>query len=206
MAGLVQNPELIVTTRAEATNFELGGEEKRVQHEIVNKIKVATEVGVNAHLLYSEGPLANSGPIQPVVGSVTTYTLVLQATNTTNTAKNVEVTVELPRYVSLRDIFIPENADIDYDERGRTVTWSLESLEPGIGYTKPVKEVFLSLSYEPSLNQVGTTPDIVEEIKINAIDVFAEIPVQNSIRNLDTRLDKDPALEFKSPLVREASL
>lgn len=204
MAGLMQNPELVITTRAEATNFELGGEEKRISHEIINRVKVATEPTVNAYLLHSEGPLVNSGPIQPVVGTLTTYTLVLRAGNTTNTIKNTEVSFTLPRYVSLREIFIPEDADIDYDERSRTVTWRVGEIEPGVGFTKPHKEVFLSLSFEPSLDQVNLSPDIVENIEINAVDVFAEVPVRNTMPDLNTVIRQDA--QFISGNVQEASL
>ena len=204
LAGLVQNPAFVLTARAEGTNFALGGEEKRVQHSIDTQVKLSTEVDIDAYLLYSSGPLTNRGPTEPVVGTVTTYTLVLQATNTTNRVEDVRVTARLPRYVSLRDIFVPADSNIAYDERSREITWAIKSLEPGIGHTRPAEEVFLSLSFEPSLQHLDSSPDLVEDIRIQASDVFAGVSVNNRTRNLDTQLTRDPAFDGRGTVKASA--
>ena len=196
LVGRVTEPEISLSIEAEATNFELGGEETRVNSQTNQRIKIATEPVINTYLLHSTGPLPTDGPIEPQVGQITTYTLVAQVSNTTNPLEETLVRMTLPRYVEFQENLIPQSADVDYDRRTREIIWRPGPIEPGTGYTKPAQEIFLSLTFEPSLDQLQSIPVLVKEIKMQALDQFTQVIVTDTALDLTTELVQDPAFDL----------
>ena len=191
LAGLVENPEMTIVVGMEATSFEEGGTEQKVKQEITKRITIATDVAVAQELLYSEGPLENSGPIQPTVGEKTTYTVHWQVANTTNKISGVEVSAVLPAYVTFKNVVAPSDQSVTFDERSRTVTWSTVEMSAGLGYSLDPAEVFFTVEVEPSLNQVGDNIDIVGDIAVEATDEFTKIKVVGGNGDLDSRISSD---------------
>jgi len=191
LAGVVENPEMTVTVGMEATSFEEGGTEQKVRQEITKRITVATDVAVAQELLYSDGPLENTGPIQPTVGEKTTYTVHWQVANTTNKISDIEVSATLPAYVTFKNIIAPSNQNVIFDERTRTVTWSVSEMVAGLGYSLDPAEVFFTVELEPSLNQLDDNLDVVNDITVEATDTFTKIKVSGGNGSIDTQISSD---------------
>lgn len=198
------NPEFTITLEGRGTNFDSGDLNQGVRSEISKRVKIASTLGINAYLLHSSGPFENSGPMYPEVDTETTYTLVLEASNSTNRLEEVEVRAQLPPYVSLREVMEPTDAQVDFDTRAREIIWNIGTLRPGVGYTGNSRRIYLSLSYEPSANQINRVPNIVEDIRITGMDSFTDTQVQAEEQSLDIELEEDEEYDiFANPSVRE---
>ena len=136
------------------------------------------------------------------MGTNTTYTLVLEVGNSTNTVNEGLVTFTLPRYVSMRELLAPQDANVSFDERSRVVSWDIGTINPGVGYTTSDKTLYLSLDYEPSLEHVNRAPELVQNITIRGVDSFTGTQVSDNTETLNTNLEQDPAFGFTSPQVR----
>lgn len=206
-ADLVQNyvnPAFTMVVQAQGTNFDSGALEEQVSSEIVKQVRISSQPGIDAYLLYNSGPFENTGPMIPEVETETTYTLVLEASNSTNRIEDTQIRATLPSYVSLRDIMQPSNANVEFDTRTREIIWNAGTLNPGVGYTGNAKRVYLSLAFEPSANQVGRVPDIVEDISLEAQDSFTQTTVRAGANDLSSRLDQDPEYDpLVDPGIRE---
>ncbi len=197
LRGVTVNPELRLDVEAVGQRFSEGGESQKVSTTISKKIKVETEPGIEAYLLYSDGPLENTGPVPARIGATTTYTLAVALINTTNHIRDGLVSIELPPYVTVRDIFEPQREQVDFDSRNRTVLWRPEHIEPGRGYTTESKMLYLSLAFEPSLSHKNRVPDIAHSIRFEGIDVFTNTRVEAQAGNVNAGLDRDSRHAFQ---------
>lgn len=203
LAGLVQNPELIIDVQAEATNFEEGGNERTITSTTKKRIKLETDLAIAQTLLYSVGPLENSGPIQPTIGRDTTYSVRWQLSNSTNKVEQAIVTAELPAYVSFQNIVAPADKAVTFDPRTRTVTWLADEITPGAGYSTPAEEVYFTVQFEPSLGQLNTIPVLVEDVSVVGSDTFTSTQVGAEAFRLNTLLTQDPDFREGSARVKE---
>ncbi len=202
-AGMVTNPELVIDLVARATNFEQGGEEKKIQVQKRTRITLATDAFVDQSVLYSVGPLQNVGPTTPTVGEVTTYTVRWQIKNTTSGIQNTTLSAKLPPYVSFANQIAPSEENIQYDSRTRTVTWNAGDIEPGVGFSSPTKEAFFTIGFEPSLNQVNQSPVLIEDVSLQATDAFTGITITTDDSEHTTRLGEDPNFVSANARVQE---
>ena len=85
--------------------------------------KVASTVNFTATTLHASGPILNSGPIPPLVGKATTYTVQWTIANSGNDITGAQVSATLPSYVTFSNQESPAGSLI-YDDTGSgTVTW-----------------------------------------------------------------------------------
>jgi len=201
-AGIIKNPEMLVTFEAEATNFEQGGDEKKVSAATTKRIRVATDAFVNQDVFYSVGPLINSGPKQPTVGQETTYSVRWQIKNTTNDLKDVQVSAKLPPYVSFSKQVAPADQLVQFDARTRVVTWNVGEVVAGAGYSNPEREVYFTVSFEPSLDQINQSPVIIESAVLQAQDTFADVEIKADDLRQDIKLFDDPEYDREEGKVR----
>lgn len=183
-----QEIELVVTLtgRAQGTSGVLKVSETRL-------VKIASEVALSAKSLYSTGPFVNRGSIPPQAEKETTYTITLSASNTRNDIEDVVITGQLGANVQWAEEVSPPNSPfISYNESNRTVTWSLDKLPSGVGFTVPSREVSFRVSLIPSLGQVGGVPVLVGNLVLTGVDSFTNSPVRVTHPAVTTMISTDP--------------
>ncbi|MFW0871312.1 MAG: hypothetical protein ACKKL4_02565 [Patescibacteria group bacterium] len=190
------NPEFSITFDGEGTNFDSGDLNQKVRSRMSKKVKIETTARINAYLLHSSGPFENIGTMFPQVDKETSYTLVLEVSNSTNRIEDTKVYMTLPPYVSLREMMQPQDAQVDFDARSRELVWHTGTVNPGVGYTGNFKRIYLSLIFEPSANQLRKLPVLVQDIRLTAQDSFTETEVKASTRNLTSELEQDPEFDM----------
>lgn len=156
-------------------------------------VKIASEVSLLARSLYSAGPIVNRGSIPPKAEEETTYTIALAVSNTRNDIEDVVVTGQLGANVQWAEETSPPNSSsISYNESTRTVTWTIDMLQSGTGFTMPSKEMYFRVSLIPSLGQVGGVPVLVGNITLTGYDSFTNSPVRVTHPAVTTRISSDP--------------
>jgi len=136
------------------------------------KTKVKSKLVVLQKGFYDDDYFGNSGPNPPKSGQTTTYTIIWQAKNYYNDAKNIKVRAILPSNVSLTGKISPEleSSKFLFDSQSREVVWNVSDMEAGKG----VLDVPPAIAFQVSLNGSSSQEQIIGEAKITGQDQWVE--------------------------------
>lgn len=151
----------------------------------VNSRLVALQRG----LYQDNGVFGNSGPIPPVVGQSTTYTIEWQVNNFYNDVKNVKVRATLPSNVSLTGKISPDDqiSNFSFDNASREIVWSVaDDLTAGTGVSTMAPNVFFQISLTPS--QTGGAITLINKPRITGEDQWTGRNIIWEGQALDTTL------------------
>lgn len=174
--------------------------ESQVQEEIVGTvqsiIKVASEITLRSEVGYNTTSLADTGPIPPVVGENTTYTVTLLAENGSNEVLNTTVLTDLPTYVTWISKTSGDGT-FDYNPTTRELEWSVGKLSAN---GKAVGSFQVSIL--PSVSQIGRTPTLVRGQQLRAEDNFTNTIVRASKDALTTEMPQETGYDRDNGVVR----
>jgi len=200
-AGLT-NPTIVLNFLVTGRRLDYaGGSADDILFSDVRKVKITTNPQLFAKALYYVGPFQNSGPIPPKAEQETTYTITWTVVNPLNNLTNTLVTATLPPYVKWLAMVSPDKEKIDYDSSTGLLVWNVGNIPAGAGVVSPAREVSFQVSLLPSVNQIGTPPNLIGETTINAKDSFTLTAVSNSFLALNTRLTSDPYFKVSTETV-----
>jgi hypothetical protein len=182
---LIKNPH--IDMHVVISGDRLGSDSSTVTSEEDLTVKIGTNVGIKAKTLRDVGPFTNTGPLPPKADKETTYTVTLSLSNTTNDIKNTVVTTTLPVGVEWKNETSPSGEKVSYDSSSRTVTWNVGNVSAGIGYGYAPREASFKVGLTPSINQIGTTPNLTTSVNVSALDTYTEKQVSSSASELNTR-------------------
>jgi hypothetical protein len=99
----------------------------------------------------------NYGPVPPLVGAATTYTVIWQVSNDLNVVKNARVTASLPTNVTLSAL-LPEGEfnHFSLDPASKKVSWSIASIP-----AKGTATLYIQLTLTPDASQSGNLANII---------------------------------------------
>jgi len=161
--------------------------------------KLNSKLVLETRGLYTSDSIANSGPIPPVVGEETTYTIYWTALNVLNDVMDASVTAVLPTNVSMTGKMSPENSNLVYNERNNTLTWNIGDIPGGTGITSEPKEVIFQIRLTPLPGQVANEAQLIGPAKFSAKDLFTEQNLELTVKEKTTYLTEDSTinLEYK---------
>jgi len=167
LAG-VSNPTVTLTVSVSGTNNGSGnGTPQTLTSTLTRTIKVGTQVALSSTLARTGGAITNTGPVPPVAGTETTYTVQWSAKNALNSVGGAKVSAVLPDYVKFTGKLDPANSGITYNDATHTVTWTVGDL--GSGATNAAS---FQVSILPSSSQNGTSPVVVGTASFTGTDRF----------------------------------
>ncbi len=162
------------------------------------------DVKLNSKLLFSmsgyftDQTISNAGPVPPVVGQPTTYTVHWIAGNVSNDVSDAQVTATLPTNVSMTGIIKPDGADLTYNDRTNQLIWNIGKISAGTGVISPSDEVDFQVKLIPQPQQVGETADLIGPAKFSATDSFTGQNLTATSDKLTTYLPNDPTVGASS--------
>jgi len=165
LAG-VPNPTITLSISVAGTQSG-GGSAQTLTSTLTRTIKVGSEVSLTGALSHTGGMITNTGPVPPVAGTKTTYTVKWTAKNALNSVGGAKVSATLPDYVTFTGVLDPANSAITYNDATRTVTWNVGDL--GSGATSAAG---FQVSVLPSASQNGTSPIVVNAATFTGTDRF----------------------------------
>jgi hypothetical protein len=190
---LTKNPEINIDISVTARRPGESGVPEEIKSTVTKKIKVGTELAMNATSLYYVGPFINSGPLPPQPEKETTYTITWTLTNTSNDVSNAQVTAYLPPYVSWNNKISSASERITFDEKTNKITWNPGTISAGTGMSKPSRAASFQVTLFPSTNQEGETPALVTDIVYSGTDSFTDVSISNTYgKEITTRMTNDP--------------
>jgi hypothetical protein len=182
---LIKNPH--IDMHVAISGDRLGTDSSTVTSEEDLTIKISTNLGIKAKSLRDAGPFVNTGPIPPKADKETTYTITWSLSNTTNDIKNTIVTTSLPVGVEWKGETSPSGEKVSYDSSSRIVTWNVGNVSAGVGYGYAPREASFKVGLLPSINQIGTSPNLTATINATASDTYTEKQVNSFATELNTR-------------------
>ncbi|MBI5139222.1 hypothetical protein HZA26_01285 [Candidatus Nomurabacteria bacterium] len=190
--GMLSEPSISIEVSISGKQALAGYEVKELKDSESKKIRVSSDVGLVAKILYYSSSSANTGLIPPKVGKETTYTVSWSISNTSNNISKTEVRSTLPSWVKFVGLVSPTTEDLTFNAFTKEVVWDVGSVKKGAGITDKAKEVFFKISFTPSLSQVDTIPTLVRDTVLTGHDDFANVDVRISKNSLSTNLTSDP--------------
>ncbi|MFZ1655002.1 MAG: hypothetical protein WBO92_02160 [Candidatus Moraniibacteriota bacterium] len=133
----------------------------------------------------------NIGPIPPVVGQETTYTLNLRVASTLNAIEDARVVLAIPGQVRYLKTFASGQGAVIYNDRTGEIFWNIGTLAPGIN--RPV-ELAIQISLTPDPSQVGGVPKLVNSAVFTGKDIWSGEMLQSAIAGKSIALREDPKL------------
>jgi len=96
----------------------------------------------------------------------------LDMQNTTSDLKNVKLLADFPSGVSWERQIYPEGDNLEFHKRSNEMEWTVGSVKAGTGFVSPAEKAEFIISVTPSVNQVGHTIDLIDNMRVNADDIF----------------------------------
>lgn len=169
---LFRNPEIQIDITVRGKRLSDAQVPEEITSTLTRRILVASDLTLFGEVLYSTGPLGNSGSIPPQAEQATTYTIHLQVTNSSNRIADGKVITTLPSYVEWMNVVSPASEELIYNPIGGEITWNLGEISEGVGTSLSPREVYFTVRMVPSISQIGQTPILVNQQRISGFDRF----------------------------------
>lgn len=187
------NPTLNFSVSVSGKRAQETGVPEELSSIVTKSARVSTSANLSGRVVRYAGPFAVSGPIPPKADKETTYTVVWNIDSTVNAINNAEVSASLPVNVKWLGKTDPEGADISYDTKTGSILWRAGEVSANTASSGGRKTVSFQVSLEPSINQVGSVPVLVNEAVLLATDEYTGTKIRSSQGSLTTRFSTDPS-------------
>ncbi len=188
-----RNPSMTLEISVRAKRIGQDNVPETLERVSTRTVRLETVLTLSPRAVWSVGPFINSGPVPPRADQTTTYTILWSLTNSTNEAKDVELSAELPIYVEWRNVISPEGAEVRFDETSRKVSWRVGAVAAGAGYESQAPEVAFQIAVTPSVAQQGSEISLIESQTLRGVDRFTGSVIETTYPDLTSRLTTDPA-------------
>ncbi len=190
--GALENPELNIAVNV--SGIEINGKTRNAESVARAEIVANSDIQLIGKVTHYDGPFKNYGPMPPRINTATSYTVTLQAINSSNDLEDATIKTFLPSYVTWLNSIAPsvERNNVSYNTTTREVTWNLGSLESGVGIgTKNPRQLSFQIEVLPSLSQVGEKVDVTDDIIFSGTDSFTGAELSFRKTSLSNRLEND---------------
>lgn len=157
-------------------------------------MKLNTKLVLEVRGMYNSDTISNSGPIPPVIGQNTTYTISWLATNVSNDVADAKITAVLPTNVTATGLYAPEGIDLSFNERNNEITWNIGDMPSGTGIISQPKEAVFQVALAPLPSQVNSEAQLVGETTFTARDLFTGQELSKIFKAKTTYLVEDSSI------------
>lgn len=189
--GVLSEPSILIEVSISGKQLE-DATSKELSNKESQTIRIISDVGFAAKVLYYSGPFQNSGPVPPKVEKETTYAVVWSLSNTSNNISKAQIRSTLPPWSRFIGPIFPKTEDLTYNSGTKEIVWNAGNIPKGTGITGADKTVTFQIGLTPSLSQVGISPALVNDAVLTGHDDFANVDVRVNKASLNTRLSSDP--------------
>ena len=168
----IKNPHIDINVKT--TGNRSGTETGVISSDETITVKFPSTATLSSRTYRNTGPFTNTGPIPPKADIETTYTITWVLTNTNNDLENTTVTAILPAGVDWKNEISPTGERLNFDSNTRILSWNIGNVASGTGFTRSAEEVSFKVGIVPSVNQIGSTPNLLSGPRVTARDAYTE--------------------------------
>ncbi|OGG85634.1 hypothetical protein A2392_02610 [Candidatus Kaiserbacteria bacterium RIFOXYB1_FULL_46_14] len=159
----LQTPNVTFAVKVTGRRVSESGAREEISGTISRTIKVESRPSI---LVAATRSSSDGGPVPPVVGQSTNYTIAWKAQGSANNLSNVTLTTSLPAYITWTGV-TSGSGQWNYNPTSRIVEWKAGSIQSG----QDIDGTF-QVSFLPSASQIDRTPDIIGDSYLSADDSF----------------------------------
>lgn len=161
------------------------------------QVKVGALVALQVVPLFSGERIKNSGPLPPVVGSETTYTIRTKVASSSNDLSQARMTFVLPGGVVYKEKSYPSGETVEWNARTNELIWEVGILSSG-----KEKEFQFQVAITPNVSQVGKDVELVKTATFDARESFTKKDVKTERSEITNFLRDDSGSIEKSGFVK----
>lgn len=155
-----------------------------------SKIKVSVEAG------HQSSPFSDKGPVPPVAGKETDYTITLEASAGVNDVTGAVLTTSLPQYVAWLNE-TEGDGKIEYNPVSKQIKWDISEIK-----AKTSKQIKLHVTLLPSVTHIGRTLTLLEGQDLRANDRFTDVLLQAKNEMVDNELSEELGFKHDNGIVQ----
>lgn len=163
-------------------------------------VKISALAAIDLKGFYKDEAFPNAGPIPPVVGQETTYTLHLGLGSASNDLTVAKASVALPTGVVYKGKSLPGNETVAFNDRTNELTWEVGTLAPGAK-----REIIFQIGVTPAPSQAGKEVTLVNGVIFTAEDSFTGQSVRVEKGAKTNFLPEDASVGMSGSQVQAAS-
>ncbi|MDO8668796.1 MAG: hypothetical protein Q7K65_00700 [Candidatus Buchananbacteria bacterium] len=138
----------------------------------------------------AEGEQLGLGPLPPKIGAITKYWIFISLDEFTHDLKNVLVSAQLPENVSLTGkSIVTHGENMYFNNNSRQINWALDRLLL-TDANQPIGLAF-EVALTPSANQAGSVAELLNGIKVTALDSISQKIIIKTNTGITTNLIND---------------
>jgi hypothetical protein len=161
------------------------------------QVKVGALVNLQVAGIFSGNNIINSGPVPPVAGSETTYTVRTRVASSSNDLSQSRVTFVIPSGVVYKEKSYPSGETVEYNARTNELIWEVGVLASG-----KEKEFQFQVSITPNASQVGKEVILVKQARFGAKESFTKKDVTTERLGITNYLLEDKNIPEVSGIVK----
>jgi hypothetical protein len=188
------NGTMAVNVTATGQEVNQGANSPVSSNSAESTVEIQSASAITTSASYSGGPFKNTGPIPPRANTPTTYTITWNLSNGSDNLADAVVRATLPTYITWVGATSPKGENISYDSLSNQVIWRVGDVAAGTGQSQPAQEVSFQISFLPSTSQLGSSPILINNSTLQAVDTFTNQNITASAAAVDTRLGAAPAV------------
>jgi len=166
-------------------------------------IKISSNLNLLSKGYRTVGPFENTGPFPPKVDSESTYTITWTATNSFNNIKTAKVSAFLPPNVRWTSYTSPDTEKVFFNQNTGEVVWDIGDMKANTGDKYPARSVSFQVAVIPSVNQLKTELNLLNDATISGLDSYSGARVGEVRPAITTKITSDPSYVENSGKVIE---
>lgn len=148
-------------------------------------IKLESKIIFAESIFYNDSVIQNSGPIKPVVGEESTYTIHWKMANVSNDITGASASATLPTGVEMTGKISPNDGRLTYSSRNNSISWDLGNVSAWTGVLNAPKEVAFQIKIKPSQID-GSEIILVNPVLFSAKDSFTAGDLKVNLQKITT--------------------
>ncbi len=168
----IKNPQVNISVSIKGRQPQLGSTYSDIDNFSEKVVKILSDFQIASSASFS------SGSMPPKAETETNYNVTWTLSNSANGLTQAEARSLLPIYVKWVGV-AGTNDNLTYNDVTREVIWNIGQVAPNTGINTN-REVSFIVSLKPSLNQVGSVPQLMKEVYLSGMDSFANTLVKST--------------------------
>lgn len=146
--------------------------------------KVNSSVGIGLYLAQNDDFFVERGPLPPVAGQETRYTLKIRLNNAYNYITGAKLVVTLPSSSRYQKEFMPDTEAVEWNDRTNTLTWDLATYRAARGESR---ELRFQVTATPDASMMNKELQLVNGVVFTGKDQFTKQDIRIEKNVQDTK-------------------
>ena len=160
--------------------------------------RVSSSVNIGLYLNQNDALLVGKGPLPPVVGEETLYTLKIRLNNEYNDVTGAKLVITLPSSSKYQKKFAPDTEAVEWNDRTNTLVWDLATYRAARGANR---ELRFQVAVTPEISMANNDLLLINGMVFTGKDQFTKQDIRIEKTEQETRNIKKEDGSFVSMVV-----